>query len=312
MPAYYCSIVLLVLSFACAEAAISATYNGFDLSNSLVPKEEIYHGGPRKDGIPAIDNPLFIKASEAGFLKNSDRVLGIIRNNSVKAYPIRILNWHEIVNNSYERENVLVTYCPLCGTGMAFLIDGNLKELDFGVSGLLHNSDLLFYDRKTNSLWSQILGKAISGELVGQRLKQLPLSHTTWKDWKEKYPETMVLSRKTGYLRDYSRDPYEGYSNSKSIYFPVLNNSRRYHPKEQVIGIEINGEYKAYPFSELSKTKLNITDDLAGKKVTVIFDRENQTGKVLDNTGNELPSLISYWFAWFAFHPDTQIYLPLQ
>jgi hypothetical protein len=163
--------------------------NGFDLSDSLVQVAEIHGGGPARDGIPALDHPAFIAADQALFLTPNDRVLGLSRHGVAKAYPIAILNWHEVVNDQFGAEPLVVTFCPLCGTGMAFLATVDGRALKFGVSGLLYNSDVLLYDRQTESLWSQIMTTAISGPLKGQRLTMTPVAHTTWADWRQRYPD---------------------------------------------------------------------------------------------------------------------------
>jgi len=147
--------------------------NGFDLSDPLIPSEEILHGQPPRDGIPAIDHPCFITAKHVKFLKKQDRILGIERNGILKTYPIRILDYHEIVNDQFGKEAIVFTYYPLCGTGMAFKATVSGINLNFGVSGLLYNSDVLLYDRNTRSLWSQIKSQAISGTLKGKRLTQM-------------------------------------------------------------------------------------------------------------------------------------------
>ena len=170
---------------------------GFDFSEHSIPINEIHSGGPAKDGIPALYDPEFITANDAHYLKSSDRVLGLSINGESKAYPLRILNWHELVNDRVGGTDVLVSYCPLCGTGMAFDSNINGERTLFGVSGKLYNSDVLFYDRKTESLWSQIKMEAVTGPLTGSRLKLLPLVHTTWEAWKKKHPDTKVLSKKT-------------------------------------------------------------------------------------------------------------------
>jgi|FLOH01.1.fsa_nt_gi hypothetical protein len=151
---------------------------GFDFSMHSIPVADIYDGGPGKDGIPAILNPKFISAQEADktFFKNNDRVLGYVHNGQARAYPIKILNWHEIVNDS----GAVVTYCPLCGTGMVFGTEVKGRKLTFGVSGLLYQSDMLLYDHQTESLWSQIKSEAVTGKLMGSRLKLLSSTHTNW------------------------------------------------------------------------------------------------------------------------------------
>lgn len=305
-------VYLILLGFAIIKGVMvyAETDNGFDLSSALIPVEEIHSGGPAKDGIPAIDHPNFVNAKEAIFLQSTDRVLGINIQNTAKAYPIKILNWHEIVNDKINNQPVVITYCPLCGSGIAYsgLING--KPYDFGVSGLLYNSDVLLYDRQTESLWSQLKNQAISGPMKGKRLEPLVLAHTTWQDWKTQHPNTLVLNTKTGFQRDYAKNPYAGYKNNRQIYFPVKQIDERFHPKEQILGIELNGQFKAYPFSELAKTKREITDTVAGQIITVRFNKQHQSGTILDTqTGKEIPSQITLWFAWYAFHPQTSVYL---
>lgn len=283
--------------------------NGFQLDNSSIPINKIHHGGPPRDGIPSLDQPRFLTAPRAAYLKPDDRVLGVVHKGEARAYPIRILDWHEIVNDRIKGDAVIVTYCPLCGTGLVY--DGNIngKLTDFGVSGLLYNSDVLLYDRQTESLWSQILSEAISGSLKGSNLKTLPVSHTSWASWKKEHPDTIVLSAETGFNRDYSRSPYAGYGDNEQIFFPVNKQSRAYHPKERVLGVTINGKTKAYPFKELAKLKGNVvTDNFAGKQLTVNFDIANRDGRITDENGSVVHTVNGFWFAWYAFHEDTEVF----
>jgi len=259
---------------------------------------------------PTLDQPKFIAAKDAHYLKPADRILGIQINGKSKAYPIAILNWHEIVNDNINGSQFSITYCPLCGTGVAFSSKVTDKTLDFGVSGLLYNSDVLLYDRQTESLWSQIKSQAISGELAGQKLTRLPISHTSWSNWLETHPETVVMSDQTGYSRDYSRDPYSGYENSRATYFQVTNKAPDYyHPKERVLGLEINNSYKAYPFSEIDKANTaQLTDNFAGKTFTIHWDKKNQQASITSSSGKEMMAIEGFWFAWFAFHPETEVF----
>ena len=299
---------LVFLSFL--ESVSASSLNGFNISeDALVPVEEIHSGGPPRDGIPSIDAPRFIAATAADDIRPQDRVLGLRRGNLAKAYPIAILNWHEIVNDRFEQEPVVVTYCPLCGSGVAYtaLLDG--QEVNFGVSGLLYNSDVLLYDRQTESLWSQILATAISGPMKGTRLDMLPLKHTTWAEWRSEHPDTLVLSRETGFSRDYGRDPYAGYQNSKGIWFPVAAKDPRYHPKERVVGLELEGRFKAYPLAELSKTGEEIIKDrFNGRDLRIRYRSNGQSATVTGSDGAEIPAITSFWFAWYAFHPETEVY----
>lgn len=299
--------LLLVGSLAIA----APVKNGFDLANALVPPDAIEQGGPPKDGIPALDRPAFVGAGAAHFLGAKDWMLGIVRNGVAKAYPIAILNWHEVVNDDFAGEPIVVTFCPLCGSGVAFQAREQGRLLVFGVSGLLYNSDVLLYDRQSGSLWSQLMEQAISGAMKGVRLTSVPMTQTTWADWKKRHPGTLVLSPNTGYARDYQRDPYAGYAQSEQLMFDVRAHSLNYHYhlKERVIGVKLGGQYKAYPFIELGRTNGVVHDIVGGKPIEVHFDAGNQSVVVFDPAGHEIPSVIAYWFAWFAFHPDTGVYV---
>ncbi|MDQ3536054.1 MAG: DUF3179 domain-containing protein, partial [Bacteroidota bacterium] len=203
----------LLILFITSQCAFAQKIKDFDISNTTISANEIKDGGPPRDGIPAIDKPEFKKASDIK-LDEDTRVLGVIVNGIAKAYPISIMNYHEIVNDHFGGKPVVVTYCPLCGSGIAFdaSIENNTRT--FGVSGLLYNSDMLLYDRQTESLWSQIMMEAVSGPLVKSKLQMIPTMNTSWEEWKKKHPQTFVLTENTGYTRDYSKNPYPGYIQS--------------------------------------------------------------------------------------------------
>lgn len=297
------------LKSLCGLILLMSLY-GFDTSRHSIPIDDIYDGGPGKDGIPAILKPKFISAEEAdqSLLDKTDRILGVVHKGKAKAYPIKILNWHEIVNDRIGGASRVVTYCPLCGTGMVFDTQVNGRKLTFGVSGLLYQSDMLLYDHQTESLWSQIKSEAVTGSMTGARLKLLSSTHTTWEAWKAKHPDTLVLSSDTGYRRDYDRDPYQGYENSERLMFGVNASSRKYHPKEKVIGIKLGKNTKAYPFSELSKVKSPVRDTLGKTPLRIFYDRKSRTAIIRDEKNREIPSVVGFWFAWYTFHPETLIF----
>lgn len=280
----------------------------FDLTKHSVPLDQIVDGGPGKDGIPAILTPRFISAGKAMFLQGTDRVLGLTLGTEAKAYPIKILNWHEIVNDTVSGTAVVVTYCPLCGTGIAFEATVEGYRHTFGVSGLLYQSDLLMYDHQTESLWSQISMHAVAGPLTGKELTPIFLEHTTWAEWRAAHPSTLVLSTKTGSLRNYDRDPYSGYAGNSELYFDTNHFDSRYHPKEWVVGIDLNGVAKAYPFAEIKKVRSPISDQLGGHAITIHFNQQTRSASATDADGKLLPSVMAYWFAWYTFHPKTEIF----
>jgi hypothetical protein len=238
----------------------------------IVPLDQIVSGGPPPDGIPSIDNPKFIPVQEADkFLQDSDLVLGLSIKGDIRSYPLQILVWHEIVNDNVGGAPVAVTYCPLCFTNQVFnrTIDGNIV-VQFGTSGKLYNSNLVMYDRTSKSLWSQTLAQAIVGKYAGQKLQRIPFDIAYWKEWKQLYPNTKVLSRDTGSNRPYGADPYDGYYTSNEVLFPVSNHDNRLGLKEIIVGLENDGQYKAYKLKEIQDRKV-INDKINGNKSITIF-----------------------------------------
>ena len=311
----------------------------------LIPLDKIKSGGPPKDGIPSIDDPKFADASDAQFISDSDTVIGLEINGEAKAYPLFILVWHEIVNDKVGDTPVAVTYCPLCYTNQVFerILDG--KEVEFGTSGKLYNSNLVMYDRLTDSYWSQALGQAITGELTGQELKIIPFDVITWGDWKTIHPNTKVLTTETGHIRAYGVDPYGDYYTDPRIIFPVENNDDRLHPKEIILGFHESNVYKAYPQNEIENSVV-INDQIADTPLLLsslysqnarafertldgqVLDFEFKDSKIIDTQTNSewnydgiavsgslegsqlsrMPFSPGFWFEWVAFHPDTEIY----
>jgi hypothetical protein len=226
--------------------------------------QNIQSGGPPKDGIPPIDRPKYVSAAESEkFLKPNDIVFGLDYQGVVKAYPQKILVWHEIVNDEVKGEKIAVTYCPLTGSAVGFR--GRSRDgamLTLGTSGKLVNSNLLMYDRQTDSQWPQILGMAIDGKNKGTALDEIPLAWTHWSRWRARYPDTLVLSSDTGYFRSYGKDPYGSYDTAGTYYdsggalFPVMAKNDRFNAKEVVIGVKANGRQLAIHKKGLRARKL--------------------------------------------------------
>jgi len=304
-------IAFVIAWFSVWVPVCAMAKNGFDLSNAVIPEHEIKRGGPPRDGIVALTSPTFVAAVEAEFVRPDERVLGVVVADQAKAYPLRMLAVHEIVNDVVGQQHFAVTYCPLCGTGIVFAANlPGTGALNFGVSGLLYNSDLLMYDRNTESLWSQISATAVAGPLVGVALPRLPVWHTTWRDWLATHPHSVVMQGSPRFKAMYRRDLYPGYARSKRLYFDVSHRApREYHPKEFVLGVEIAGQFKAYPFSELVRyERAEFLDTVGGLQIEVVWDADNQSAEARSMDGGVLVSTMSYWFAWYTFHPETHVF----
>ena len=248
------------------QRAVSTT----EEEKSIVPLDQIVSGGPPPDGIPSIDNPKFISVQEASkFLKDSELVLGLNINGDVRAYPLQILVWHEIVNDNVGAVPVAITYCPLCFTNQVFnrTIDERVV-VEFGTSGKLYNSNLVMYDRTTKTLWSQALAEGIVGKYAGTKLQRVPFDVAYWKEWKQLYPDSKVLSRDTGSNRPYGADPYGDYYTNSDVLFSVSNKDSRLDLKEIVVGFENKGQFKAYKQQDIENKKV-INDQVNGKSIAL-------------------------------------------
>jgi Protein of unknown function (DUF3179) len=226
--------------------------------------------GQIKDGIPAISDPKFLPVAETTFLKDQEPVIAFEEGGEVRAYPLQILTWHEIVNDTVGRRPVLITFCPLCNTAIAFDRTVNGRVLEFGVSGFLRNSDLVMFDRFSETWWQQVTGEAIVGELTETKLELLSSTIVSWADFKAAFPDGSVLSRETGHSRSYGTNPYVGYDdvNSSPFLFDGKADSRL-AAMERVVTVELGGEVSAYPFSRLESQP--VVNDMVGGQAIVVF-----------------------------------------
>lgn len=338
-----------------------------DQPRSLVPLDEIISGGPPPDGIPALDSPKFESVDAAStWLRGTEPVVALELNGDVRAYPVQILTWHEVVNDVVGGEPVAVTFCPLCNSAIVFSRRAGDQVVDFGTSGRLFKSDLVMYDRQTKSLWPQIEARAVVGPFIGTELDVLPASMVSWDDWRTAHPGGKVLSRDTGFGRPYGQNPYVGYDRIGSTPFlfqgPI---DGRLPATERVLAVELSGEAKAYPFSTLAKGAPTAVNDTVGETdVVVFFEKgtssaldtqdiaqgrdvgatglfspilngrrlsfevrdgafvDRQTGTRWDLLGHAFSGPLkgkslepiqhvdTFWFAWGAFQPDTEIWSP--
>jgi len=290
-----------------------ALAESFDFTRHSIPVEEILSGGPPKDGIPALTDPKTVVGSDTDFLRPDDRIIGVEIDGKARAYPLRLLNWHEAVNDQLGGKPIAVTYCPLCDSSAVFEREIGGKAVEFGISGKLYNSNVLLYDRsKKESLWSQVKMEAVTGPQTGTRLETIPHQLNTWAEWRHNHPNTEVATFETGYLRNYTQNPYEDYLMSERLMFPVKSINDRYPKKEMVIGVRIGNQFKAYPYSQLKKNGETIEDTFAGKKVLIKYNPKTDTAYIASSPDKlemaGIDFVYTFWFAWYAMHPDTEVY----
>jgi len=266
-----------------------------------IPLEKVLDGGPGKDGISSLTNPKFVSVKEAG--KNTkDDVDGIAVSfgKAVKFYPYSIMVWHEIVNDVVGGKSLTITFCPLCGSAIVFDAEINGKAELFGVSGKLYESNLLMYDKSTESLWSQSIGTAVVGDRTGEKLSVYPSQVVSFKTLKEKWPHAEVLSTDTGYNRNYAFYPYGDYDNNDSLYFPISIKDSRFPAKEIMFVVNVYDKSVAFPVKQLSGSSASV--DIDGNKVTgAIIGGEII---VKNATGNMLPGYHEMWFSWATHHQE--------
>jgi hypothetical protein len=280
---------------------------GFDTSNSIINLNDLISGAKGKDSIPPLTNPEYVTATEADFLNDNDLVVGLSISGKNWAYPLKILNYHEIVNDVLEGTSVAVTWCPLTRSAIVFDREIGGETLEFGVSGYLYNNNLVMYDRDFSGLWPQLWLGAVTGKFSGQRLTLIPSKVTTWEDWWENHPNTLVLSDDTGHSRNYDIDPYQDYQSSNEIRFPMTSNiDGRLPAKSFVLGLRINNVSVAYSMDLVNSFNDPMEDEINGLPVK-IFPGPNNTGYIIDDKGDLLPGILVYWFAWSAFNPNTSL-----
>jgi len=315
-----------------------------DPAKMKIRLEEITWGGVDVDGIPSLDNPKMIRADQADYMKKDDLIFGVKINGDARAYPLRIMGWHEMFNDTIGGVPVALAYCTLCGSGILFetSVKGRSKSFVFGSSGLLFRSNKLMFDRETDSLWNQFTGKPVTGPLVnsGLSLKILPVTITSWQNWKTSNPDTGILSLTTGYRRDYgsgsgSGTVYKEYFSSPDLMFPTtVRDESVLRRKDYVFGIREFASAKAWPISAFKNLRV-INDGIGARNLVLIGDAatrsvrayergdqvfkiSDKNGQLLENTNvwqiseealtaqdgtklSRVPGHISYWFAWDGY-----------
>lgn len=244
-----------------------------NVSKRSIDLDEIISGGPPKDGIPALDNPKFVSIEKAkSWLDKKDPVISLVIDGEARAYPLQILIWHEIINHEFKGIPVSVTFCPLCYSAVTFdrRLDG--KIYNFGVSGMLRHSDMVMFDRETESWWQQITGEAIVGDLTGKKLKQIPAQIVGFGQFAKSFPKGLIVSRDTGFDRDYGRNPYVGYDEiGKPPFLFRGKTDKRLPPKEKIIVVEIEKQSKAYPHKITRKVRV-INDKIKSQNIVIFHN----------------------------------------
>lgn len=270
---------------------------------------ELTNGGQGKDGIPSIDNPKFIFVKEAdSYLSSSDPGIVLQIEGVIRFYPFQILVWHEIVNDIINGRRVLLAYCPLCFSGMAFDPYVGGERVEFGISGKLWNSNLVMYDRASQSLWSHLTGEAIVGEMTGMKLKRMPSEQMCYGAFKSLYPDGEVLSRDTGFFRFYGEDPYNDYYLENQTFFPVSTQDNRLAKKDFIFGVIIDGKAKAYWIGALQKEGEDFFGD---KKIVWKCDSAAGSVRMFEEKNGSMEKIYpvpSFWFAWSSIYPMTEVY----
>ena len=301
--------------------------------------EEIAWGGVVKDGIPALSNPRLIAATAASYLNSDDLVFGVAINGDVRAYPLRIMDWHEMLNDVIGGVPISLAYCTLCGSGILFdtSVEGYPHPFVFGSSGFLYRSNKLMYDTLTNSLWNQFTGRPVTGPLTGSGivLKTRPVVITRWADWKARHPGTRVLSLETGHRRDYSPGAaYGRYFASPELMFPTNVDQSALKQKDFVFALRSSGAEKAWPL-KLFEGGAVINDRAGVLDLVLIGDAATRTVRAYRSEGltfemgtsadqlrqgvevwqvtedallapsgrtlSRLPGHVAYWFAWSGY-----------
>lgn len=305
------AVLLLTVSSAVAQAdRFERAWPDTDFSRTTIDLGEVISGGPPRDGIPAILDPVFIPAAQETRLAGREPVLTYVPDTGpARAYPIRYLMWHEIVNDLVDGKPLAVTFCPLCNTAMVF--DGRLdgQAMTFGVSGLLRHSDMIMYDHQTESWWQQALGEGIAGEMAGRVLTQLPAWMESWAAFRDAYPDGLVLDE-PDWRRAYGTNPYRGYDTTRPFLYSGEDPPHGIAPLERVVRV---GD-RAWPLTRLHEEgtiseaglTLTWTEGQASALDTSDISRGRDVGniRVRDADGDDVVHDIPFAFAFHAFHPD--------
>jgi len=299
-------LLLLALASGWAVPGAATERNGFPLDGARVPVGEIVEGGPPRDGIPAVDEPHWSPPEQAHWVAAPNPVLGVALREEAHTYPEHLIERHQVVNDRIGGQKVVVTYDPLAGAPRAYRSTVKGRTLHFGVAGLIFNHSFLLYDHETESLWVQFTGEAIAGPLAGARLTPLRIRRETFASWLTRYPRASVLDRPMPRKIDYRHSPFIRYITEDRAIFPVRAEDHRFHQKEMVLGVVVNGRARAYLGSLATAAGGSVEDEFQGRKIRLIYETNSATFRY--DVPDDVEVAEAYWLAWKAFHPDTEVW----
>ncbi len=283
---------------------LAETFGFGEETKKSVSLNKLMQGCPARDCIPSIDNPKYVAAADAEHVSDEDLVITLAYKGDRVAFPTKILDHHEIVNDTFAGDPLAITWCPLCGSAVGVEREVGGTETTFGVAGVLYNSDLVLYDRTTETLWDQIEAKGIVGPMTGEQLTLVPVSMAKWGKWRARHPDTRVLSADTGFDKDYTQDRFAEYRQSTRLFMPVSATSEQLHAKTVVFGFDLDVGKIAYTEELLAEP---FTHEFAGVETTVSISDDGSV--TMRRDGETYYPIRLFWFAWYTFHPETSVIL---
>lgn len=294
---------------AAAPLAAEPVKNGFDLAGARVPASEIVEGGPARDGIRSVDEPSWASPEEAReWVAPGNPVIGVSLGGEALTVPLHLIEYHQVVNAAIGDRPIAITYDPLTGVPRAWERLVEDRTLELGVSGLVHNGSFLMYDRQTESLWVQLTGRALAGPLAGRELPRLRVRMEPLAAWLSRHPGAKVMERPAPRKIDYRYSPFSAYIASETVPFPVKARDDAHHPKEMALGVEAEGVARAYLSTAVTAAGGRVRDEVAGHTLELVYDVEEAVFSW--EAPPELRVTEGFWFAWKAFHPDTEVWQP--
>jgi hypothetical protein len=310
-------VVALVMLIAGGAANAQRSYDVDILAETFgfnedtiksVPLDRLMQGCPARDCIPSIDSPRYVAATDADHVADDDLVITLAYKGAHFAFPTSILDHHEIVNGTFAGDPLAITWCPLCGSAVGVKRAVGNTVTTFGVSGVLYNSDLVLYDRETETLWDQIEAKGIVGPMTDEKLALIPVSMARWSRWQAKHPDTLVLSTDTGFDNNYTNDHFAEYRESTRLFMPVSATDERLHAKTVVYGFDLDvadvALSIAFTESLLAKDG-SYRRSIAGKESVISLLEDGSV--ILERDGEVFYPIRLFWFAWYTFHPETDL-----